>query len=113
MTSANISLEKKIFHRVENVVKQLVHTSAMRSSRYEARGKFREHLRSQRTLTRLSCSPNFPRASCFSSHTFNVEIYLYSNILRLHEKCSKVSTPWNIPCSCEDETLFAFVVWLA
>ena len=37
MTSANISLEKKIFHRVENVVKQLVHTSAMRSSRYEAR----------------------------------------------------------------------------
>ena len=47
MTSANISLEKKIFHRVENVVKQLVHTSAMRSSRYEARGKFREHSRSQ------------------------------------------------------------------
>ena len=108
MTSANISLEKKIFHRVENVVKQLVHTSAMRSSRYEARGKFRDFL-----SFHLSCSPNFPRASCFSSHTFNVEIYLYSNILRLHEKCSKVSTPWNIPCSCEDETLFAFVVWLA
>ena len=28
MTSANVSLEKKIFHRVENVIKQLVHTSA-------------------------------------------------------------------------------------
>ena len=40
MTSANVSLEKKIFHRVENVKKQLVHTSAVRSSRYEAREKF-------------------------------------------------------------------------
>ena len=28
MTSANKSLEKKIFHRVENVIKQLVHVSA-------------------------------------------------------------------------------------
>ena len=46
MTSANISLEKKIFHRVENVIKQLVHTSAVRSSRYEALGKFGEHSRS-------------------------------------------------------------------
>ena len=48
MTSANVSLEKKIFHRVENVIKQLVHTSAVRSSRYEARGKFREHERCKR-----------------------------------------------------------------
>ena len=32
-------------HRVENVIKQLVHTSAVRSSRYEARGKFEEHER--------------------------------------------------------------------
>ena len=45
MTSANVSLEKKIFHRVENVIKQLVHTTAVRSSRYEARGKFGEHER--------------------------------------------------------------------
>ena len=30
-------------HRVENVIKQLVHTSAVRSSRYKARGKFGEH----------------------------------------------------------------------
>ena len=45
MTSANKSLEKKIFHRVENVVKQLLHTLAVRSSRYEARGKFGEHER--------------------------------------------------------------------
>ena len=42
---ANKSLEKNIFHRVENVIKQLVHTSAVRSSRYEARGKFGGHER--------------------------------------------------------------------
>ena len=36
---------KKNFHRVENVIKRLVHTSAVRSSRYEARGKFGEHER--------------------------------------------------------------------
>ena len=40
-----IPREKKIFHRVENVIKRLVHTSAVRSSRYEARGKFGEHER--------------------------------------------------------------------
>ena len=40
------SLKKKIFHRVENVIKQLVHTSAVHSLRYEALGKFREHSRS-------------------------------------------------------------------
>ena len=39
------SLEKKNFHRVENVIKQLVHTSAVRSSRYEARRKFGGHER--------------------------------------------------------------------
>ena len=37
---------KKIFHQVENVIKQLVYTSAVRSSRYEALGKFGEHSRS-------------------------------------------------------------------
>ena len=33
-------------YRVENVIKQLVHESAVRSSRYEALGKFGEHSRS-------------------------------------------------------------------
>ena len=37
---------EKIFHRVENVIKRLVHTSAVRSSRYEALGMFGEHSRS-------------------------------------------------------------------
>ena len=45
MTSANKSFEKNIFHRVENVIKQLVHTLAVRSSRYEVRGKFGGHER--------------------------------------------------------------------
>ena len=30
-------------YRIENVIKQLVHESTVRSSRYEALGKFREH----------------------------------------------------------------------
>ena len=38
MTSASKSLKRRIFLRVENVIKQLVHTSAVRSSRYEALG---------------------------------------------------------------------------
>ena len=46
MTSANKSLEKKIFHPVENVIKQLVRALAVGSSRYEAFGKFGEHSRS-------------------------------------------------------------------
>ena len=40
MASAHKSLEKKKLYRVENVIKQLVHTSAVRSSRYEVLGKF-------------------------------------------------------------------------
>ena len=46
MASANKSLAKKNFHQVENVITQLVHMSAVRSSRYEALGKFGEHSRS-------------------------------------------------------------------
>ena len=64
MASANKSLEKKNFHRVGNVIKQLVHTSAVCLSRYEALGKFGEHSR-----THLSCSPNFPRASYLDERT--------------------------------------------
>ena len=43
-------------HRVENVMKQLVHVSAVRSSRHEALG-----------------SPNFPRASYFDERTLTHE----------------------------------------
>ena len=48
---------EKIFHRVENVIKQLVHTSAVRSSRYEARGKFGEHERCVRVARGISLYP--------------------------------------------------------
>ena len=34
-----------LHYRVENVIKQLVHESAVHSSRYEALGKFGEHSR--------------------------------------------------------------------
>ena len=38
--------QEKIFHWVENVIKQLVHTSAVCSLIYEALGKLGEHSRS-------------------------------------------------------------------
>ena len=41
-----ISLTQYLNYRIENVIKQLVHASAVRSSRYEALGKFGEHSRS-------------------------------------------------------------------
>ena len=44
--SPSIPFPEVYFHRVENVIKQLVHTSAVRSSKYEALGKFGEHSRS-------------------------------------------------------------------
>ena len=68
-TSANISLEKKNFHRVKNVLKQLVHTSAVRLSRYEAF----ESITYESTLTHLSCFPNFPRASYLDERTLTYE----------------------------------------
>ena len=37
--------QEKIFHWVEIVIKQWVHTSAVHSLRYEALGKFREYSR--------------------------------------------------------------------
>ena len=44
--SKQIPREKAIFHGVQNVIKQLIHMSAVCSSRYEALGKFGEHSRS-------------------------------------------------------------------
>ena len=39
--------------------------------------------------------------SCFTSHTFNIEIYLHSNILRSQAKRSEITTACNIPRSSE------------
>ena len=55
--------------RVKNVIKQLVHTSAVRSSRYEAF----ESITNESTLTHLSSFPNFPRASYLDERTLTYE----------------------------------------
>ena len=54
--------QEKNFHRVENVIKQLVHALAVHLLRYEAFGKFGEH------SMHLLCSPNFPHASYLDKH---------------------------------------------
>ena len=74
-------------HRVENVIKQLVHTLAMRSSRYEALGKFGEHSTPRATLTHLSCSPNFPRASHLDERTL-----AYVNYWALYFSAGRLET---------------------
>ena len=92
MTLANKSLEKKIFLWVKNVIKQLVHMSAMRSSRYEALGKFWRAVKKlellsatpRATLVHLSCSANFLHASYLDEHTPT-----YEPIMKLHY-CLKV-----------------------
>ena len=92
MTSANKSLEKKIFLWVENVIKQLVHMSAVRSLRYEALGKFWRALKKlelllatpQATLAHLSCSANFLHASYLNERKLT-----YEPIMKLHY-CLKV-----------------------
>ena len=61
MTSANKSLEKKIFLRVENVIKQLVHKSAVLLPMPHT------------TLMHLSSSSNFLRASYLNECTLTYE----------------------------------------
>ena len=46
MAEGILTLLQHLNHWVENVTKQLVHVSAVRSLRYEALGKFGEHSRS-------------------------------------------------------------------
>ena len=71
MTSANVSLEKKIFHRVENVIKQLVHTSACVHRDMKHLGSLESTQEAR--VTHLSCSPNFPRASYLDERTLTYE----------------------------------------
>ena len=46
IAEGTLTLLQHLNHWIENVIKQLVHTSAVCSSRYEALGKFGEHTRS-------------------------------------------------------------------
>ena len=60
------------------VIKQVVHTSAVRSSRHEALGKFGGSLSSVEAtprafLTHLSCSPDFPRTSYLDERTLTYD----------------------------------------
>ena len=79
MTSPNISLKKKIFRRVENVIKQLVPTSAMRSLRYEALGKFREHSRSE-SCSRLRIFRALQTSRVLHNFIMSIFIWLYTII---------------------------------
>ena len=86
------------------VIKELVHTLAV----LDALGKFGEHLESyncsrfvpQATLTLLSCSPNFPRASIaryrYAKHGPILYYYWYTSPTSLLKtQCSKkISKPW-------------------
>ena len=65
---------KSANHRVENVIKQLVHMSAVCSLRYEALGKFGEHSRS---------SPNFPCASYLDECKLTYEPIVNVSITKL------------------------------
>ena len=72
---------KKIFHRVENVLKQLVHTSAVRSSRYEALGKFGEHERCVRVARGVAVRSSAVRSSRYEARGKFGE----------HERCVRVA----------------------
>ena len=57
---------KKRFHRVENVIKQLVHTSACVH-------RDMKHLGSLQSTNLFECSPNFPRALYLDERTLTYE----------------------------------------
>ena len=62
--------ESKLENININVIKQLVYTSAVRSSRYEALGKFGEHSRS--SLKQLLCIFVLSKTSCVLHISMNI-----------------------------------------
>ena len=60
-------------HRVENVIKQLVHTSACVHRDMILKKLELLSAMPRATLTHLSCSPNFPRASYLDERTLTYE----------------------------------------
>ena len=66
-----IPREKKNFHRVENVIKQLIHTSA---DFYSQEGRIAlGYALSNSLVAHLWCSPNFPRASYLDERMLTYE----------------------------------------
>ena len=108
MTSANKPSRKKNFHRVENVIKQLVHTSAMRSSRYEARGKFGEHERCVRVARGVAESNSSFLSTLQTSRVLHISMNTRWRMNRLLIKT--VHTYWYLLLKCHhhDPGLLSF-----
>ena len=98
--SKQIPRVKKNFHRVENVIKQLVHTSALRSSICEPLKKLELLEATPRaTLTHLLCSPNFPHASDLDERTLTFEPIvklLAFGVARQHHYCNDLGLKLNL-----------------
>ena len=88
MTSANKSLEKESFLLVENVIKQLVHMSAVHLSRYVALGKFREQEATLclEQLLRIFCAL---QTSCMLPILMNAHWHM-NQLLIDNMQCSKI-----------------------
>ena len=89
MTSANKSLEKKIFHQVENVIKQLVHTSAVRSSRYEALGSL-ESTQEAKVVRGYALSNSWFRRTVLTHFENNLE-FKSTFFFKMCQNCSSKS----------------------
>ena len=100
------TLSQHLNHRVENVIKQLVHTSAVRSSRYEGSGKFGEHERCVRVArdvaesnsSFLSIYPICIRQTKFQPFFFNFSLWKLSIFSYILLAClGRYSIPLKIP----------------
>ena len=77
---------KKVFHWVENVIKQLVHTSAVCSLRYEVLGKFREHSRVALSYTSSNSYASFVLSKLPHASYLNECMLTYEPIVTKKEK---------------------------
>ena len=93
-----ISRGKNIFHRVENVIRQLIHTSAVRSSRHEALGKFGEHSSSwscsQLCLEQLLRIFRALQTSRVLHISMNARERMNQLLIMMCIKCRSSSSPW-------------------
>ena len=92
---------KKIFLWVENVIKQLVHTSAVRSSRYEALGKLRIFcaLQTSRVLhvsinTRWHMNQLLIKTSQYKRYVSDQYYYQLNQLPQSPSYCKSVSRQW-------------------
>ena len=90
-------LRKKIFHWVENVIKQLDHTSAVCLLRYEALEKFGEYSRSLSCswlcLKQLSCIFHALQTSCMLHISMNA-CWSINQLLIMSQNLCIFTSPW-------------------